>query len=188
MAEVKSKTDIIQFTFVSFYCRSYPLPSGMGIVSPIRFNCLSYFVDCFDIIKEIDAITSNNSKEKRDYKLTRLIMMNQVPAAKWTDWPDKYGSQDAPMSTAIISKYTKKDVNKFLDRLINGLTPSKIYRMKGRDFRVTAGIYTELGMTVEHPLHRIIVMRQMMETGILFDSLWHLTYNFLLDTENLGNV
>lgn len=186
MTEIKTKADYVKFTFVKFYCRSYSLPITVRCETPIMINCLSYFADCFNITDEIDRLYVEH--EPRSYKSTKQMMMNYVPVTRWNKWPDKYGIENDPRAVTIISKYTRKDVNKFLDRLIDGLTPSKIYRMKGRTFRVTAGIYTELGMTVEHPLHRIIVMRQMMETGILFDSLWHLTYNFLLDTENLGNV
>lgn len=168
----------IRYLFVKFWCRSYVCQNEGD---SIRINCLKYFPDCSKIVDRISGLCWEAKIENwHDIKRIRYLMMVHEPESSYNDWPDKFirDRLDNPMSCVILTRYKKKDVNLFLDDLIDNLTPDKLYNMKERRFNVTAGIFDELGITPDHRLHSHIVMRQTKNIP-LFADIWKVIYSFL---------
>jgi hypothetical protein len=178
----------IKYLVIRFYCRSAPAPVGSSLINgsgPILFGGLKYFAHCSHVVRDINRVCKGwiGSFIKEDHKNISTLMIGHESTSDWYNWPDKTLRNNAEtiMGIPVISKYSKKDMNHFLDDLLDDLTPEKLRDMSDRRFRTTMGIFMELEINTSHPLHKYMVMRQINGLITMNESLWNLIYEYLRD-------
>ena len=150
----------ISYVELKIYCRSNPMYGGTNFVT---FGWLKHFVH-FDYV--VHALTEMCHELETSVKQIKNITDEDVKKAMLSHEPITYRSaiyfndkNRIYKTIDIISNHTKKHINLFLDYLMNGLDHGKIMTMEEKHFRIIYGIFRELWIPKDHPLHKSLLFR-----------------------------